>query len=121
MAKVAELESAVMDVLWAADSPVTVRTVQERLQPGRTLAYTTVLTVMARLFRKGLVTRDTIGRAYAYLPSASHAEYTATLMAEALAGSEDRRAALVSFTQRLSPRDLAALKRVLEGPRPRSR
>jgi predicted transcriptional regulator len=116
VAKVAELEATVMGVLWAATDALTVRVVQERLQPARPLAYTTVMTVMERLFRKGLVTRETIGKAYAYSPSASHAEYTASLMAEALLGSADRSAALVSFTEQLSAADLAALKLVLDGP-----
>ncbi|MCW2599252.1 MAG: transcriptional repressor, CopY family [Frankiales bacterium] len=113
MAKVAELEGAVMDVLWSAEAALTVRTVQERLGPTRTLAYTTVMTVMERLFRKGLVTRESAGKAYQYLPAASHAAYTASLMEEALSSSDDRGAALVNFTERLSGSDLAALKRVM--------
>jgi len=108
-----------MNVLWSRADAQTVRTVQEALQP-RALAYTTVMTVLERLYRKGLVTREAEGRAYAYRPSATRAEHTAALMADALATSDDRSAALVSFTEQLSAHDVAALKQVLSAHRKRA-
>ncbi len=44
-----ELEEAIMEIVWQRDAEVTVREVWEALQPTRSLAYTTVMTVMSRL------------------------------------------------------------------------
>ncbi len=62
------LEAEVMGLLWAAKEPLTVRTVLERLNRGRRppLAYTTVMTVMARLAEKEVLRRHRAGRGYAY-------------------------------------------------------
>ncbi|MGH9012450.1 MAG: BlaI/MecI/CopY family transcriptional regulator [Acidimicrobiia bacterium] len=62
------LERDVMGVLWAAGAPLPVRAVLERLNGGRRppLAYTTVMTVMARLAEKGVLSRHRVGRGYAY-------------------------------------------------------
>ena len=53
MREFGELEMAIMDVMWAAESPCVVREVRERLRYGRPVAYTTVMTVMDILYRKG--------------------------------------------------------------------
>jgi predicted transcriptional regulator len=57
-----------MQVLWAAKEPLAVRAVLERLNRGRRppLAYTTVMTVMARLAEKEVLRRHREGRGYAY-------------------------------------------------------
>jgi predicted transcriptional regulator len=62
------LEAEVMQVLWAAKGPLPVRAVLERLNRGRRppLAYTTVMTVMARLAEKEILHRNRLGRGYAY-------------------------------------------------------
>ena len=65
------LEYAVMQALWAG-SPMTVPAVlgvvnEQRAADGA-LAYTTVMTVLSRLYNKGLVVRDRRGRGYAYAP-----------------------------------------------------
>src|SRR4029079_5797141 len=60
-----QLERAVMERLWAADGPLTARAVQDGLAT-RDLAPTTVLTVLGRLERKGLVARERDGRAHHY-------------------------------------------------------
>ena len=54
--------------LWAASSPTTVRSTLEYLNGGRKrpLAYTTVMTVMARLADKGVLDRHLEGRSYVY-------------------------------------------------------
>ncbi|MFG2091281.1 BlaI/MecI/CopY family transcriptional regulator [Spirillospora sp. NPDC048824] len=67
------LESEIMDVLWAAREPLTVRETLEGLNVDRIppLAYTTVLTVMSRLAEKGALTRTTRGRGHAYAPAAA--------------------------------------------------
>ena len=60
-----ELELECMKVLWD-NGPLTVRDIREGLLPRRALAYTTVLTVLDRLARKGIVSRRKWGRAHVY-------------------------------------------------------
>jgi predicted transcriptional regulator len=65
------LEGEVMEALWAAPEPLSVRTVLDRLNEGRRppLAYTTVMTVMARLAEKDALRRVRAGRGYLYEPA----------------------------------------------------
>jgi len=62
------LESEVMSTLWSAGEALPVRTVLDRLNEGRQspLAYTTVMTVLARLAEKGVLTRELVGRGFVY-------------------------------------------------------
>ncbi|MFC4002995.1 BlaI/MecI/CopY family transcriptional regulator [Prauserella oleivorans] len=62
------LEGEVLEVLWASAGPRSVRDVLGRLNAARSrpLAYTTVMTVLARLADKGAVRRHRVGRGYAY-------------------------------------------------------
>ena len=64
MREFGELERAIMDVMWAAKSPCATREVRERLRYGRPVAYTTVMTVMDILYRKGVHHRAKCGRAW---------------------------------------------------------
>lgn len=65
------LEAEVMDVLWAADDALSVRAVLDQLNRDRSpaLAYTTVMTVLARLADKGILLRERNGRGYDYRPA----------------------------------------------------
>jgi predicted transcriptional regulator len=65
------LEAEAMDVLWAAGAPMNARDVMSRLNEGRSepLAYTTVMTVLARLAEKGILARVRDGRGYVYEPA----------------------------------------------------
>ncbi len=67
------LELECMKVLWEGAAELSVRDVRERLLPSRALAYTTVLTLLDRLARKGAATRRKFGRAHLYLASYSRA------------------------------------------------
>jgi predicted transcriptional regulator len=58
-----DLEMAIMEVMWSGDRPYVVREVRERMQYGRPVAYTTVMTVMNILHRKGVLDREKLGRA----------------------------------------------------------
>ncbi|TMK88860.1 MAG: BlaI/MecI/CopY family transcriptional regulator [Actinobacteria bacterium] len=62
------LEGEVMDVMWSAGVPLSVRTVLVELNRGRSqpLAYTTVMTVMSRLAEKDVLRRTKDGRGYVY-------------------------------------------------------
>jgi predicted transcriptional regulator len=108
-----ELEAVIMDVLWRWDRPATVRDVLEHLRTGRTIAYTTVMTVMDNLHRKGWLQRERDGRAYRYEPVASREQYSAELMREALGDSDDRTATLVHFVAHMDPAESAALRAAL--------
>ena len=116
-----ELEQAVLETLWELDGGTSEgapgasgREVHARLA-GRDLAYTTVMTVLDRLARKGVLRKERDGRAFRYSPRMTRAEMTAELMREALeATGADRDQALVSFVGEASAEDLAALRRALD-------
>ncbi|MEU5312688.1 BlaI/MecI/CopY family transcriptional regulator [Streptomyces sp. NPDC021562] len=109
-----ELESDVLAALWAADGPQTARQVQDRL-PGD-LAYTTVLTILSRLYDKGMLVRHREGRGYAYEPARDEASHTAQRMHSLLAGGSDREAVLARFVSELSEHDEHLLHQLLSGP-----
>lgn len=108
-----QLESAVMDVLWDHDGWLTPGEVHERLPGGDDRAYSTVLTILIRLCKKGRLERQRHGRAHAYRPIETREEYTARRMSELLAHS-DRPGALVHFVSGLSPSDRGQLRRALQ-------
>ena len=62
------LELECMKALWALGSG-TVHEIRSRLFAKRPLAYTTVMTMMDRLARKGVVEREKRGRAHLYCPA----------------------------------------------------
>lgn len=63
----APLELACMNTLWPLGE-ATVREIRDRLAARRARAYTTIMTIMDRLARKGVVERRKAGRAYIYRP-----------------------------------------------------
>ena len=115
MAKLAmgELEAAVMDVLWRADGWLTPGDVHAELAPARDLAYTTAMTILVRLWKKGRLERRRVGRAYAYHAIESRAEHTAGRMRQILAAADDSAIALNHFVDSLEPRERAQLRRLL--------
>lgn len=113
MPKEAVLENAVMEVLWSAGEPLTTGGVRERLDERR-VAYTTVMTVLVRLWKKGHLEREKVGRAYAYRPRKSRDEHTATRMEEMLDAAGDRHAALSRFVETLSASERRQLKGLLD-------
>jgi predicted transcriptional regulator len=110
-----ELEASVMDVLWDTGRPLLVRDVVELIRPDRTLAYTTIMTVLDNLHRKGWLDRDREGRAWRYEPRLDRQAYTALLMREALSVSDDRIGVLARFLEEIDPEDAAALADLLQG------
>ena len=77
MRRFGELEAVIMDRLWEWGRPVLVREVVDDLRDERGLAYTTVMTVMENLYRKGWLRRERDGRAWRYEPTGSRSGYTA--------------------------------------------
>ncbi len=128
-----DLERAVMDHLWAVGgdaeraghdldsvgettSPgVTVREVHEVIGAQRDLAYTTLMTVLDRLAKKGLVARVRDGRAWRYTAAASRDRLTADALRTTLAplAASERRSALMHFLDDSSPGELDDLRLAL--------
>jgi predicted transcriptional regulator len=86
-----------MQILWASGES-SVREVSQRL--NRTLAYTTVMTTLERLFKKGLLDRRKSGRAFFYTPRVSLQEWerlrAGDLVANLLSGGGPSRELLIS-------------------------
>jgi predicted transcriptional regulator len=109
-----DLEAAIMELLWDSGASRLVREVVADLGPQRPLAYTTVMTVMDNLHRKGWLIRERDGRAWRYAPAVSRQAYTARLMNDALATSTDRAGALARFAEQIAEEDAEALARALD-------
>jgi BlaI family transcriptional regulator, penicillinase repressor len=74
-----DLEMQVLLVLWE-QGPATVRRILDLLPDGKTRAYTTVLTVMQGMDRKGLVTRTKEGTAHLFHPAVERDEVVQPVM-----------------------------------------
>jgi predicted transcriptional regulator len=105
-----ELESAIMDVVWAGDRAYPVREVRERLSYNRPVAYTTVMTVMNILYGKGVLCREKHGRAWRYWPVESREEHDARLMAEVLRSGGDEHITMLRFVERVSDEERESLR-----------
>lgn len=79
----APLELDCMNTLWPIGE-ATVREIRDRLAPRRARAYTTIMTIMDRLARKGIVERCKAGRAYVYRPRLSAEEASTQALAQVL-------------------------------------
>lgn len=99
-----------MTRVWQWNRPVTVREVLEDLQQERSIAYTTVMTVMDNLHQKGWVRREAEGRAYRYTAVSTRAAYSAALMNEAWSTTDNPAAALVAFFGMMSAEQREALR-----------
>lgn len=106
----APLELDCMNTLWPMGEG-TVRDIRDGLAPRRPRAYTTIMTIMDRLARKGVVERRKVGRAYLYRPNLSAEEARAQALSQVVenffGGSTD---ALIAQLSRAmpAPRALAA-------------
>ena len=107
------LEGAVMEVLWADGGWLIPAEVHAKLPAERDLRYTTVMTTLARLHKKDRLERRKDGRAFAYHPTMSRAEWAATRMDDVLNVTGDRSAALAHFLDRLDDSDRSQLRRIL--------
>ena len=87
------LERRVLDALWSRPSPASVRDLQTEFPD---IAYTTLMTTLDRLHRKGVLDRTKRSRAFYYIPRLSRPEFESARAATALrvALSQDDQAAL---------------------------
>ncbi|WP_125610923.1 BlaI/MecI/CopY family transcriptional regulator [Specibacter cremeus] len=125
MATLGELERAVMDLLWEHPEAMTANTLRDLLssrpsaadqsRDTRPLAVTTVLTVLSRLEKKGLVERERSIRPHRYKAVTSRADHTAELMLEVLGSAPDREAVLARFIGTVSDGEAATLRKLLGG------
>ena len=107
-----DLAQAILDLVGQAGAPVTPAQVRDAL--GRELAYTTVMTVMARLYDRGLLARKRSGRAYAYTVVGDPAQVTARRMHRILDVDADRAGVLARFVDGLTGEDEHLLRALLD-------
>jgi predicted transcriptional regulator len=81
------LERRVLDALWHRGSPGTVRDLQPEFAD---IAYTTLMTTLDRLFRKGILTREKARRAFVYAPRQSRAAFDSHRATVALLSAVER-------------------------------
>lgn len=110
------LEAAVMERLWKRGD-ATVRDIVDDLARTRSLAYTTVMTIMSRLHAKGLLDRSREGKTYVYRPAFTREEHRARLSRDIVRGLVDEfgELALAQFAAELDGVDTAhraALRRI---------
>lgn len=106
------LEQEVLGVLWNSDRPMTPSEVLAALDSE--LAYTTVMTVLGRLWNKGLTDRVRAGRAFAYSAAISEADLSAERMRAALDRSSDAMATMSHFVASLDPTAQEQLRALLK-------
>ena len=120
------LELRVLDVLWSHPGAQSVRDVQPHFAG---IAYTTLMTTLDRLHRKGMLERDKVGRAFVYRPRYTREVLRSRLASEALHAVFGDRAAdfkpvLSFFIETISREDreaLDALERLIESRRTEAR
>lgn len=105
------LQAEVLAALWTAERPLTPADVQR--QVGGELAYTTIMTALARLYDKGAVKRKRAGRAYAYTPILDEPGIAAARMRDLLEAGADRDAVLARFVGGLTEEEEEVLVELL--------
>lgn len=114
------LEERLMDLLWLETGPVAVRDVVRQLRGE--LAYTTVMTTLDRLYKKGLLTRQKEGNAFIYQPAMTRDQYHRRIVEETVSGLLEKSAgpvlsAFVDVAVSLDGENLKRLERVLANHR----
>ncbi len=113
-----DLERTIMDILWERGE-VTGRDVLEEIEKEKSLALTTILTVMDRLLKKGLINRKKAGGIYVYSPSISRDDFVKQVSEEVLQGILDISASsaassFVDLLYRTSPEEMDRLSRLID-------
>lgn len=98
-----ELEAAVMDVVWRKRwASFAVNDVLTELVRKREIAYTTVMTTVARLYEKGLLSRQRDGRRYLYVAKFTREQFLESTAREVLEGAVGNRQALAMLAEKVS-------------------
>jgi len=118
-----ELETQIMRVLWNSRAPMSAKDIQAQFDAAASdgdpvPAYTTLVTVLGRLAKKGAVQREAASpRKVRYTASRSQEEQASSTMLAALDRVADREVALMQFAGNLDQDDLDLLRRALDGAR----
>jgi predicted transcriptional regulator len=109
------LEERVMEVLWRSGA-LAVRDVCMHLKGKPPLAYTTVMTTLDRLFKKGLLEREKDGTAFVYRPALTRDDYRRRIVESTVTGlmarSTDADPVLAAFVDAAAEVDEDNLKRL---------
>lgn len=113
-----ELESQVMEIIWGQKGAASVKDVADILRKRRKIAYTTVMTIMARLVNKGVLTRRLSGSSYLYKPKVTKEEFTAKAVHGIFSSAvstlgEEVLTHFVKEIQKISPKKRQALLKML--------
>ena len=111
--KQGELESEILGCLWDRPEGLTSQQILALLGDDD-LAITTVLTVLARLSDKGLVSREQAsGRTFLFKSTSSREQHTASMLLAALENTENPALVFSHFTSQLSQTQIESLKKAL--------
>jgi BlaI family penicillinase repressor len=112
-----EQELEIMKVIWEL-GPSTVRDVYEALLARRSVAYTTVMTMMGILEGKGHLVRQSAGRAYVYEPAQGKGQTLSSMLDEFVERVFDGAAEPLVLSlvrdRKLSKRELEEIARLIE-------
>ncbi len=115
--QISEAESAVMEALWR-EQPLTAEEIVALTAVANGWRETTVKTLINRLLRKGAIAAEPDGRRYRYRPLIARSDYVHASSVNLLERLFDGRVAPLvahfSERRRLSKRDVAELKRLIE-------
>jgi predicted transcriptional regulator len=98
-----DLEAVIMEVVWTKHlAPFAVSDILAVLEKQREIAYTTVMTTVARLYEKGLLTRERDGKRYLYAPKLSREQFLEATAREVLDGAVGGHRALAMLAEKVS-------------------
>ncbi|HJS92617.1 MAG TPA: BlaI/MecI/CopY family transcriptional regulator [Solirubrobacteraceae bacterium] len=116
------VQAELMGIFWTRES-ATVRELRDDLHRGRRrkLAYTTVLTLVSRLWQRGLLAREPEGRGFRYRPAKTREELLAELSDELINRLFDDfgEIALARLDARLGPLEPGQRRRLAQAARKR--
>ena len=116
--RLGQLQLQVMEVVWRLGR-ATVAQVHEVLAESRKIAYTTVLTTMRALERRGVVRHEQVGKAYVYEPLVSREDYATSsvhrLVDDLFDGSREKLLCHLLGADRIGRSELASIRRMLRG------
>lgn len=105
------LEADIMEIIWGKGR-LSVREVFEIIKNKRDIAYTTVMTTMDRLYKKGILSRKKIFKGYTYWPKLTEKTLEKHIIRETLKGLfSDMKEPLMSyFANPEEPEDLEVIR-----------
>jgi predicted transcriptional regulator len=112
-------EAEIMRVVWDAGNPVTVRDVYEHLREHKRIAYTTVMSIMNILTKKGFLIQDKSSTAYVYAAAVTDTEVAGNILDAVISkildgAAEPMISRLLGSKKKLTPDDLAKLEDLLK-------